>query len=38
MLFTYFYFVMNLLLVAISTSAVKGNRGYLLIFSQKVLK
>jgi hypothetical protein len=36
--FCVFFFVMNLLLVVISTSAVKGNREYLLIFIQKVLK
>ena len=36
--FCVFYFVINLLLVAISTFAVKENSGYLLIYIQKVLK
>ena len=37
-IFLYFYVLINLLLMAIPTSDVKGNRGYLLIFIQKVLK
>ena len=36
--FCVFYFVINLLLAAISTFAVKENSGYLLIYIQKVLK